>query len=153
MEIRLEEFQMPTRKATETQVTVLDRQEHNTENHHITVTAVSHNHKVSQFVVWDSAGRNIHTYPGTKPIGGLEQDTWLVRGYDPFPITVDVYEAAGGIGDVIEREEKPDIHRHGPFYANGHPAESHGIFPSTDDPQEQIDKKDAKAGPGKYKRY
>jgi hypothetical protein len=140
----------------ETDVTVLDRQEHNTENHHITVTATSHNHKIAKFEVWDSAGTKIHTHNGTKPIGGQESSTWLVNGYDPFPITVDVHESAGGVGNVIEREERPDIHRHGPFYANGHPAKNHGVIPTgpdgepLPDPQKQINTAEANSGPGKY---
>jgi hypothetical protein len=135
--------------AVETTVTAKGRQSHDGAIFTVTVTAISTNHPITQVKVWDSAGKHIPGLAGSAVQINKEVKASCQLPGDPFPITVDVHEGAGG--GVEKWEKVGDVHRHGPFYANGNPAEFGGVIPTKPDPQRQLTPEEAKKGPGKYK--
>jgi hypothetical protein len=76
----------------------------------------------------------------------------FVKRNVPFPIVIDVEEAAGSLvadAPVEEKTEEADYHRLGPILANGKPAEHRAITPK-EIKDEHIKKSDYERGPGRY---
>lgn len=142
----------------------------------VTVSVICRHHEILGVTVWDSAGGVLQSWgsgPAMDPrlsratvtTAAKPGDTMTLKwGFpdnsDPFPITVDVHEAAGPLHGVLSREEMmghsseetegPDSHRHGPFLRNGKSAPTKRVPHPQPDHDIPIEGRSITDGPGPY---